>query len=108
MKIYSEINKECESRTNNLINSKIFTEYHTILEQYWEPLYYRDVEKFDYVLKYVYNSKVIEKLKELINLIQKCLDNEKQLNPNELIIVIERILKIHAKRVLQSEFLNTF
>ncbi|XP_043462235.1 uncharacterized protein LOC122498529 [Leptopilina heterotoma] len=100
MKLHSEVNKECESKANYSINSKVYGEYRTILEQYWEPLYYWNTEKFDYVLQNVYNIRMIEKLKEIINLIQGCLDNGNQLDPNELVMVIDHILTIHAKRVL--------
>lgn len=108
MKLHSEVNKECESKTNYSINSKVYGEYRTILEQYLEPLYYWNTEKFDYVLQNVYNTRMIEKLKELINLIQGCLDNGNQLDPNELVTVIDRILTIHAKRVLLREFFFIF
>ena len=98
----ADVTHYCEINHDDSLSLNIFVDYHEQLSTFLNPINLSSTEASSYILKYVYNPILIEKLKSLIKNVQNCLDIEDRLDSEALAQLLNRILNVHAMKVLQG------
>ena len=102
----TDLEKLCILNTQDSISGKLMSEYYDVLTKFINPIEEEGIEESEFIMHYIYNSDLVNKLKEVISHVQNCLDKEKRLDSKEIATVMERVLKAHAVKIVErkSEF----
>lgn len=103
-----EINKQCPADKKDKLNHDSISEYYFQLQDYMSKHENENISNEDYYLRAIYNPDLIQHMKNLMKMIQDCLNKEEHLNPEELGKVISRLLAMHANRQLKGKLQNRF
>lgn len=99
-----DLEMQCTLKNKKSEYEKLISEFHDQLIKFMMPFEEQGIEESDFIFHHIYNLDLVMKLKKLISAIQNCLDYENRLNSEGVVKVMERVLKAHAVKVVQSKY----
>lgn len=97
-----ELNEQCESNDKSDFERELIHDYYYEVQDYTAKDEQMILNSDDYFFNVTYNPSMLQALKNVIKNIQNCLDQDDRLNPVELNKVINKVLTMHANRLLKS------
>lgn len=103
MKI-QDVNEQCESNDKSQLERDTIHGFNNEVQEYIATDEDLSLNEDEYYFNVTYNPGMLTALKNIIKIIQNCLDEEDRLKPEELVIVINKVLEMHASRLLKSRY----
>ena len=98
-----DLDRECASKNNESNHENLFDKFYGELIKFMDPIEEQGIAESDFVMHHIYNSDLVNKLKEVISAVQNCLDEENRLDSESVAKVMGRVLKAHAMKIVQRK-----
>ncbi|XP_043462233.1 uncharacterized protein LOC122498527 [Leptopilina heterotoma] len=96
-----DVREQCESNDKTQLENDGIAQFNRQIDEYVGKDEDMNLSHEDYYFNVTYNPKMLQALKNVIKNIQNCLDEDDRLKPEELVVVINKVLTMHANRVLK-------